>query len=62
VNYFPSAPIEGMQAGVAVYHDLTANAYYVDRLVNESKQWWQLNTGKVTADMFSADAAARGGH
>ncbi|WP_241696157.1 DUF1329 domain-containing protein [Solimonas terrae] len=62
VNYFYSPAIEGFQAGIAIYHDLTANAYYVDRLVNESKQWWQLNQGGLSADMFSPDAASRHGH
>lgn len=61
-TYFYAPSIEGFQAGVSVYHDLTANAYYVDRLVNESRQWWSLNTGRLKPEMFSPDAAQRGGH
>lgn len=62
VNYFYSPAIQGYQAGVALYHDLTADAYFADRLVNESKMSWRLNVGDLTADMFSPDAAKRGGH
>lgn len=62
VNYFYSPSIEGFQAGIAIYHDLTANAYYVDRLVNESKQWWVLNQGELTPEMFTPAAASRHGH
>jgi hypothetical protein len=62
VNYFYSPGIDGYQAGVSLYHDLTADAYYADRLVNESRQSWRLNVGDLTADMFSPDAAQRGGH
>ncbi|MGH8445354.1 MAG: DUF1329 domain-containing protein [Solimonas sp.] len=62
VNYFYAPSIDGYQAGLAIYHDLTANAYFVDRMVNESKQWWVLNQGGLTPDMFSPDAASRHGH
>ena len=59
VNYFWAPEIGGFQAGVAVYHDLTAGAYFADRLVNQSKQWWVLNQGGLTPEMFSESAAKR---
>ncbi|WP_243393590.1 DUF1329 domain-containing protein [Solimonas fluminis] len=62
VNYFWAPEIGGFQAGVAVYHDLTAGAYFADRLVNQSKQWWLLNQGGLTPEMFSESAAKRSGH
>jgi len=62
VNHFWAPEIGGYQAGVAVYHDLTAGAYFVDRLVNQSKLWWVLNQGGLTPEMFSQGAAKRGGH
>ncbi|MGH8505871.1 MAG: DUF1329 domain-containing protein [Stenotrophobium sp.] len=62
VNYFWSPEIRGYHAGVSVYHDLSARAYFADRLVNESGHYWQLNQGELTADMFSPDAAQRRGH
>lgn len=61
VTYFHSPAIQGFHAGASVYHDLSANAYYVDRLTNESPQWWQLNKGGISADQFTPAAAARGG-
>lgn len=62
VNYFYSPSMAAFHAGVAVYHDLTADAYYVDRLVNESKQWWRLDTGDLKPEMFTPEAAKRAGH
>jgi hypothetical protein len=62
VNYFYSPAIAGYHAGVAAYHDLTANAYFADRLVNESKQWWKLNEGGMTPELFAPGAAQRSGH
>lgn len=62
VNYFWSPEIGGFQAGVAIYHDLTAGAYFVDRLVNRSPQWWQLDQGGLTPEDFSPGAARRQGH
>ena len=62
VNYFWSPAIQGFQAGIALYHDLNADVYFADRMVNESKMGWRLNVGDLTADMFAPDAAQRSGH
>jgi len=62
VNHFWAPEIGGYQAGVSIYHDLTAGAYFADRLVNQSKQWWTLNQGGLTPEMFSQAAAKRSGH
>ncbi|HKY92310.1 MAG TPA: DUF1329 domain-containing protein [Nevskiaceae bacterium] len=62
VNYFYAPGMAAYQAGVSVYHDLTADAYFADRLVNQSKQWWRLNVGDLTPEMFAPEAAKRQGH
>jgi len=62
VNHFWAPEIGGFHAGISIYHDLTAGAYYADRLVNQSKQWWTLNQGGLTPEMFSQAAAKRSGH
>lgn len=62
VNYFWSPAIQGFQAGIALFHDLNADVYFADRMVNESKTGWKLNAGDLTADMFAPDAAQRSGH
>ena len=62
VNYFWSPALEGYHAGIALYHDLTADVYLADRMVNESKEGWKLNVGDLKAENFTADAAQRSGH
>lgn len=62
INYFWAPEMSAYHAGASVYHDLTADAYYVDRLINESKQWWKLNAGGMTPEMFAPEAAKRRGH
>lgn len=62
VNYFWSPAMQAYHAGVSIYHDLTADAYFADRLVNESKVWWKLNTGELRPEMFAPEVAKRRGH
>ncbi|MGH8445106.1 MAG: DUF1329 domain-containing protein [Solimonas sp.] len=47
--------------GVSLYHDLTARTYEAGYLVNESKQWWQINK-PMSPTQFTPEAAARAGH
>lgn len=61
-TYFWSPEIPGYHAGAAVFHDLNADVYFADRLVNESSTWWKLNEGDMTSEMFTPDAAKRAGH
>lgn len=61
-TYFWAPQIPGYHAGVAVFHDLNANAYLADRLVNNSGMWWRLNEGDIDEDMFAPSAATRTGH
>lgn len=61
-NYFWEPTLQGMQDGVAVYHDLVAKAYLADRLVNHSGMFWKINAGGLTPSMFSPSAAAASGN
>ncbi len=61
ITYFRSQESGTWHRGVSIYHDLTSGAYEAGYLVNESKQWWRLNTSMSPA-MFSPEAAARAGH
>lgn len=58
-TYFYDFEAKLFQAGVSVYHDLTAKAYIADRLVADSPKGWQINTVKMTPDQFSPAAAKR---
>ena len=61
ITYFYSPEGHAWNRGASIYHDLTAGTYEAGYLVNESKQWWRLNT-PMTPAMFSPAAAAQGGH
>jgi hypothetical protein len=63
VNYFYSQQSKTYHRGTSLYHDLTSGAYEAGYMVNERgpEAFWQLNT-PLTEDMFSPQAAARGGH
>lgn len=62
VNYFWAPEVGGYHAGISIYHDLTAGAYFVDRLVNRAPRWWKLNQGGLTPEDFTPAAARRKGH
>jgi hypothetical protein len=62
VTYFWSPALQTYQAGVSVFHDLNANAYLADRMLSRPDDWWRLNRGDITANMFTPDAAQRFGH
>jgi hypothetical protein len=61
VAYFYSPESKSFHRGASVYHDLQAGAYEAGYLTNESNAWWKLNK-PMTPQMFSPEAAARGGH
>lgn len=59
-HYSPEA--KSYHRGMSVYHDLSSGAYEAGYLVNErGNDWWKINI-PLTANQFSPDAAARGGH
>ncbi|TXH05876.1 MAG: DUF1329 domain-containing protein [Nevskiaceae bacterium] len=63
ITYHYSQESKSYHRGASIYHDLTAGAYEVGYLTNESgEKWWRLNQSNVNASMFTPDAAARGGH
>jgi hypothetical protein len=62
VAYFYSQESGTFHRGTSLYHDLAQKAYEAGYMVNErGKDWWRINT-PLTDDMFSPQAAARGGH
>ncbi|MBI2384277.1 MAG: DUF1329 domain-containing protein [Gammaproteobacteria bacterium] len=62
VGYFYSQESATFHRGASIYHDLTANAYEAGYLTNErGENWWRLNV-PLAPSMFTAEAAARGGH
>jgi hypothetical protein len=62
VNFFYSQESGTFHRGTTVYHDLTSGAYEAGYMVNErGNDWWRINT-PLRKDMFSPEAAARGGH
>ena len=62
VAYFYSQESGAYHRGASIYHDLTSGAYEAGYLTNErGENWWRINT-KLTPEMFSPQAAARGGH
>lgn len=58
-HYAPEA--QAWHRGVSIYHDVLSGTYEAGYLVNESKQWWQLNL-PIPSSQFTPDAAARAGH
>ncbi len=62
VMYFYSQESGTFHRGASLYHDLTSGAYEAGYMVNErGDDWWRINT-PLTPDLFSPQAAARGGH
>lgn len=61
ITYFYSQESKSWNRGASIYHDLTSGAYEASYLVNESVQWWRLNT-PMNAAQFSPAAAAQAGH
>lgn len=62
VAYFYSQESKTFHRGTSLYHDLTSGAYEAGYMVNErGKDWWRINL-PLTPEMFSPQAAARGGH
>jgi len=61
VGYFYSQESGTFHRGASIYHDLASGAYEAGYLTNEAgNNWWRINL-PLTPDMFSPDAAARGG-
>lgn len=62
VNYFYSQETGTFHRGASLYHDLSSGAYEAGYLVNERGDgWWRVGI-PLSPSMFSAEAAARGGH
>jgi hypothetical protein len=62
VAYFYSQESKTFHRGASIYHDLTSGAYEAGYMTNErGNDWWRLNL-PLTEEMFSPQAAARGGH
>ena len=63
VDYRYAPQAQAWHRGVSVYHDLSSGAYEAGYLVNEAgEHGWQLNRDDLTPQMFSPNAALRGGH
>ena len=58
--YFYSQESGTYHRGVSLYHNLTSGAYEATYLVNESDNWWRINT-PIKKQAFSPQAAARAG-
>ncbi|NKF20909.1 DUF1329 domain-containing protein [Solimonas sp. C16B3] len=61
ITYHYSQQAQAWHRGVSLYHDLTAGTYEAGYLVNESRQWWALNT-RMSPIEFTPEAAVRSGH
>ncbi len=61
ITYFYSQESRSWNRGASVYHDLTSGAYEAGYLVNESTDWWRLNTPMNPAQ-FTPAAAQQAGH
>jgi hypothetical protein len=60
--YFYSPESVSFHRGASIYHDLQAGAYEAGYLTNQAgDRWWKLNK-PMTPQMFSPEAASRGGH
>ncbi|QHS10462.1 DUF1329 domain-containing protein [Sinimarinibacterium sp. NLF-5-8] len=62
ILYFYAPAAQTYHRGVQLFHDLTAQAYEADKLVNEqpAQNWWVINK-PMQAGQFSPSAAARAG-
>ncbi len=61
MNYFYAYEAKTWQAGVGLYHDLMAGTYLAFNLVNEQRNGYTLNTGKLSERDFGPEAARRAG-
>jgi hypothetical protein len=62
VMYFYSQESAAFHRGASFYHDLTSGAYEAGYLTNErGNDWWRINT-PLNPEIFTPQAAARGGH
>jgi hypothetical protein len=61
ITYFYSQESKSWNRGASIYHDLTSGSYEAGYLVNESTNWWRLNTPMNPAQ-FSPAAAQQAGH
>lgn len=59
VNYFYAYEANTWQAGVGLYHDLSAGSYLAFNLVNERENAYILNSGQLTPGNFGPEAARR---
>jgi hypothetical protein len=62
ILYFYSQESSAHQRGVQVFHDLTADVYEANNLVNErgAEDWWRINI-PMTPAMFTPESLARAG-
>ena len=61
MNYFYAYEANTWQAGVGLYHDLQTGTYLAFNLVNEQRNGYTLNTGKLSERDFGPEAARRAG-
>ena len=61
ITYHYSQEGHAWHRGVSIYHDLLAGSYEAGYLVNESRQWWQIDR-PMSAAQFTPGAAARMSH
>jgi len=59
VNYFYAPEANTWQAGVGLYHDLSAGSYLAFNLINEQDKGYILNKGDLKAGNFGPEAARR---
>lgn len=59
VNYFYAYEAKTWQAGVGLYHDLSAGSYLAFNLVNERESAYTLNSGNLSPGNFGPEAARR---
>ena len=59
VNYFYAYEAKTWQAGVGLYHDLSAGSYLAFNLVNERENAYTLNSGNLSPGNFGPEAARR---
>jgi hypothetical protein len=62
VMYFYSQESGTFHRGASIYQDLTSGAYEVGYMTNErGEDWWRINQ-PLNPEIFTPQAAARGGH
>lgn len=61
ITYHYSQEGHAWHRGVSIYHDLEAGTYEAGYLVNESRQWWEIDR-PMSAAQFTPGAIARMSH